>query len=249
MRLHMPAGQLNHPRRLRRALPAVALLCWLPAQPAAAQFAVIDMASVTQLIHEAQTLGQQLQAARAQLTQAQSLYQSMTGSRGMQQWLGSPSPNYLPTDWAQLMAAMQGSSALYAGLAAQIAQSAGAAAVLTGPQLAELSPHAQAAVGASRQSVALLQGLSQQALANSSAQFATIAQLLGAISTTGDQKSILELQATIAAEQGLLQNQQTKLQVLYQAALSEQWAAEQQRREQAIAAQGDFATRFEPSPM
>ncbi len=59
----------------------------LATRAALAQFAVIDSASLAQLVQQAQTLAQQLQMARAQLAQAQSLYQSMTGSRDMQRLL------------------------------------------------------------------------------------------------------------------------------------------------------------------
>jgi len=59
---------------------------------------------------------------------------------------------------------------------------------------------------------------------------------------------MLELQAAIGAERGLLQNEQTKLQLLHQAARSEQLANRQREREQIIAGQGQFASRFEPSP-
>ena len=45
-------------------------------QVAHAQFAVIDVASVAQLIQQAQTLAAQLEAARGQLAQAQAQYQA-----------------------------------------------------------------------------------------------------------------------------------------------------------------------------
>ena len=45
----------------------------------------------------------------------------------------------------------------------------------------------------------------------------------------------MDLQARIAAEQGMLANEQTKLQVLHQAAQAEEWARVQRAREQAIA--------------
>src|SRR2546429_8104657 len=77
---------------------------------------------------------------------------------------------------------------------------------------------------AQRQSAALLEALTHQALANSSSRFAAIQQLIDAIARAGDQKAILDLQARIAAELGMLQNEQTKLQALYQSAEAQQWA-------------------------
>ena len=46
----------------------------------------------------------------------------------------------------------------------------------------------------------------------------------------------------------MVQNEQTKLQVLSQAAQAERWALEERAQEQAIAWQGHFATRFQPVP-
>ena len=236
-------------RRRTTMLAALAPLMLCGTQQAQAQFAVIDVASITQLIQQAQTLTAQLEAARAQLTQAEALYQSTTGVRGMQQLLAGLQRNYLPTSWAQLTAAQQGSSLLYGALAADVGAAMASNAVLSAPQLAALSPAAQAQIGAARQTVGLLQALAQEALANSSNRFASIQQLISAIPSATDQKGILELQARINAEQGMLQNEQTKLQILNQAAQSQAAAGSQSEREQIIAGHGHFATRFEPSPL
>jgi hypothetical protein len=45
----------------------------------------------------------------------------------------------------------------------------------------------------------------------------------------------------------MLQNEQTKLQVLAQATRAQQAANAQQAQEQAIAGHGQFATRFQPT--
>lgn len=225
----------------------IGALCLLGCGGARAQFAVIDVASVAQLLQEVQTLAQQLEAARQEVAQAQALYQSVTGGRGMQLLLGGLTRNYLPTDWSQLNSAMDGGGS-FSTLASAVSGSMANNAVLSGAQLARLSSDAQASITQARRSVALLQGISQVALANSSDRFSSIQQLINAIPSATDEKGILDLQARINAEQGMLQNEQTKLQVLYQAAASQQLAAEQQQREQVLAAQGRFATRFEPTP-
>jgi hypothetical protein len=90
--------------------------------------------------------------------------------------------------------------------------------------------------------------LSQQALANASNRFASIQSLIAAIPTATDQKGILDLQARISAELGMLQNEQTKMQVLYQATQAQESANRQQGLERAIQDQGSFATRFQPVP-
>jgi type IV secretion system protein VirB5 len=232
----------------RQVLSAVALVALLAATPAAhAQFAVIDVASVAQLLSEVQTLEQQVETARNQLAQAQSEYRSITGARGMQQLLAGTPRNYLPTDWAALQGAAAGSGG-YPALAADLQGVLRSNALLTPQQLAALSPAGAAQLQAERQSVALLQSLSREALANSSGRFAAIQQLIDAIARANDQKAILELQARIAGEQGMLQNEHTKLQVLYQAAQAQEWANVQRARELTVSAHGQFEHRFQPQP-
>jgi type IV secretion system protein VirB5 len=226
------------------------MMMFLIVAPAAnAQFAVIDVAAVTQLISEVQTLEQQLATARSQLTEAQSELQSMTGSRGMQQLLSGTVRNYLPGDWSTLQAVLPGGgTGGYGALAGDVARALDANTVLTPQQLAALPLPAGQSLTAARQSAALLQALTHEALANSSARFASLQQLINAIGAAGDQKSILELAARIGAESGMLQNERTKLADLYQAVAAEQSANAQRTRELVVAGHGQFTSRFEPRP-
>jgi type IV secretion system protein VirB5 len=234
---------------MRKVAAAVVLTSLLggPSGPAQAQFAVIDMASVTQLIQQVQTMAQQLQTARAELVQAQALYQSTTGARGMQQLLSGTVRNYLPTNAAELNLATQGTGN-YGALNAQVRANVIANAWLSPVQLAGLPAQMRSQIAANRDATALQQALAQSALSNSSARFTSLQMMINAIGAATDQKSILELQARISAEQGMLQNEQSKLQALYQAAQAQQAALVLRDREQIVAAQGEFATRFEPSP-
>ena len=83
---------------------------------------------------------------------------------------------------------------------------------------------------------------------NSSARFAGLQQLINTIGAAPDQKAILELQARISAEQGMLQNEHNKLQDLYQAALADQLANAERVHELSVVGQGQFASRFQPQP-
>lgn len=220
----------------------------LAAAPSArAQWAVIDVGAITQLIQEVQTMSQQLITAQAQLQQAKSTLQSMSGGRGMQALLGGTNRNYLPTNAAQITSAVQGGGS-YPGLAADISASLASNAVLTPSQLAVLSTTDQQQIQAARQAAALRQAVAQEALANSSNRFAAIQSLIAAIPTASDQKGILDLQARISAELGMLQNEQTKLQVLAQASAALNAANAQRNLELSIAGQGRFETRFQPTP-
>lgn len=225
---------------------APALVC--AASPARAQFAVIDVASLTQLIGEARTLLQQLSAARTQIAQAQTLYRSMTGPRGMQQLLNVATLNYLPTNWGELSAVQQGNGGVYADLAAAIRNAEIANAVLSPAQISTLSPDEQSSVGKERMAVALLQGIAEEALSDSSHRFTDIQNLMSAIPAASDEKAILELQTAVATEVSVLQNEQSKLQVLYQVANAQERGSRQMTRELIAIGHGHFQGRFEPTP-
>ena len=190
-----------------------------------AQIPVTDVGAIAQLVAEVNTLAQDLNTARQDLAQAQQQYQSMTGDRGMQQLLAGTVRNYLPTNGPQLQAALQGSGGGYA-LGADVHGAVSSNAVLSAQQVAALSPDEQGAL--------------QEALVNSSNRFSAIQLLIDAIPQATDQKGILELAARIDAEEGMLQNEQTKLNVLGQAAQGGEWARQQRARERAVAGIGSL---------
>src|SRR5208337_5021344 len=125
--------------RIRRCLLACLIVSTAGAPAARAQWAVIDVQAIGQLMQEVQTLQAQLQVARAQLLQAKQALQSTTGPRGMDQLLGGITRNYLPTDWSQLASALQGSGG-YSTLASEVRGTISANAVLSPSQLSALSP-------------------------------------------------------------------------------------------------------------
>jgi type IV secretion system protein VirB5 len=209
-------------------------------RPAHAQFAVIDVASIAQLVQQYETLQQELTTAENQLNQAQSAYAAITGSRGMQNLLSGTNRNYLPTNWSQLSQVMSGTSGAYPGLAANVTSIQNSNAVLTPAQVAALSPTEQAQLTLARQNPAVLQATSRTALANSSDRFSSLQQLITTIGSATDEKASLDLTARITAEQAMEQNEQTKLQVLYQVARAQEWSRAQQLRERAIADQGSL---------
>jgi type IV secretion system protein VirB5 len=222
------------------AVLLMGLLAFGAPKAAHAQFAVIDVASLAQLIQEYETLQQQLSTAENQLNQARSAYAAITGNRGMQLLLSGTQRNYLPTNWTQLSQVMSGRSGSYPALASNVSSLVSANAVLTPAQVAAMSPTQQAQLTAARQNPALLQATARTSLSNSSDRFASLQQLISAIGTAADEKASLDLNARIAGEQGMLQNESTKMQVLYQVAQSQEWARAQQVREQAIADQGSL---------
>ena len=236
---------------VKYSLPvAVILTLLMSTTPARAQWAVVDVGAITQLLQEVQTMQQQLAAAQNQLLQARQEFQSITGSRGMQNLLpmSSQMRNYLPTNWTQLSAVMSPGSTTYGALGASTQSQVNSNAVLTPQQLNYLPADMRTTLGAARAAAALRQATSRAAFANSSNRFQSIQQLINAIPTAQDQKAVLELQTRIGAEQGMLQNEQTKLQLLEQILQAEDAARNQQELERSIAGNGRFATRFRPTP-
>src|ERR1700683_4957235 len=221
---------------MRKAFPALVLFTLFSitalCEQARAQFAVIDVSAIRQLVQEVQQMQQALQTAQNQLNQAQREYQSITGLRGMQNLLSNINRNYLPPSWAQLPTA----------LASPIQSQVSTNAVLTAAQVAALSPAEQQQLNAARGNAALLQVATQQAYATTSGRFASVQTLINAIPSATDQKGILDLQARIQAEQGMLQTDSTKLNVLYQAAQAQELARRQSALEQVVSGVGNLRT-------
>jgi type IV secretion system protein VirB5 len=212
---------------------------------ARAQWAVVDAPAIVQLIQEVEDLEQVISTAHNQLQQAKQALQTMTGDRGMEMLLSGTVRNYLPSGWQQVTNAAQGGGG---ALAADIQGNVAANSVLSPQRMATLSPESQQLIQAERQWGAARQSIAHQALANSSNRFSSLQTLISAIGSAGDQKSILDLQARIDGELGMLQNEQTKLQVLNQSMLAQESVLSQRAREMAIEGHGLFDTRFQPVP-
>lgn len=217
-------------------LPLLGLAC----HTAQAQIPVTDVGAITQLVLQVLTAEQQLTTLKDQFTQAQATYAAMTGPRGMEGLLGGTVRNYLPGDWAALANVIDGTSGTFAALAATLNGAIRANAVLTDAQLAALGPDDRAALMESRRTVATLQVLARSALQNSSARFDALQGLIAAIPTATDEKGALDLHARIAAEQAMLQNEQTKVQMLMQTAAAQDLAVRERNRERAIVSIGSL---------
>jgi type IV secretion system protein VirB5 len=210
------------------------------AQLSHAQFAVIDVAAVAKMIEQVKTMSDQLATARNQLTQAQRTLEAMRGGRGMERLLEGTVRNYLPPSWTELERAVDSASGQYRQLSVQFQQLVQASAVLSPQVLAGLSASDRAALEEARRAAAMMQVSTRAALTASSDRFASLQQLVNAIPSAADQKGILDLQARIAVEQGMLANEQTKLYVLTQAAQADEQARRQKLKEEALNAIGSL---------
>jgi type IV secretion system protein VirB5 len=207
---------------------------------AQASWPVVDVGAIAKLVEQISTMQEQLVTAQTHLAQAQAQFQSMTGGRGMERLLAGTTRNYLPSDWRSLADAIHQTGTGFRGLSAGISAAMDANAILTADQISDLSPAERDQLLAARRSAAMLQTTTHEALENTSSRFASIQQLIDAISSAQDQKAILDLQARIGAEQGMLANEHTKLQMIYQTAQAEEWARKQRAQERAVADIGSF---------
>jgi len=233
-------------RKLILAIPVALVLAFGAVRPAAAQWAVIDVAAIAQAIEEYMVLQEQLSNMQDHLEQARQQYQALTGERGMERILAGTVRNYLPADLRALTDAIAGAGWAYGNFATSARAFLDANVVLTPEQLASFSPEDRAHLEATRQSTALLQALTKEALSNSSGRFDAIQELIDTIPRATDPKAIMDLQARIQAEQGMLTNESNKLQVLFQAMTAKDQADRLRRREQAIA---DIGSRREMVPL
>jgi type IV secretion system protein VirB5 len=238
-----PAGRPVFTRMLALAL----VITLLTAPAAQAQFAVIDVGAITQLIAQVELLQDQLTTARAHLAQAQTEFASITGGRGMEQLLRGAPRNYLPTSWAELQAVMQGGGG-FGGLAGGVSATLAINSILPDQSLALLPPDVRKQIQERRLLTALQQNLSRQALQITSERFDSLQQLIAAIPAAVDQKAVLDLQARIASENAMLLNEQSKLRMLTEVVQAQERANQQQMRERAVLGHGQFAARFQPVP-
>lgn len=221
-------------------LAGLAALLMGLAPTANAQWAVVDVGAITQLMQQVRTMQEQLSTARHQLAQAEAEYRSISGRRGMERLLSDVPRNYLPGQWRELAELLSQTSVSYGAIAREMQRVIADNAVLTPDQLRSLSETDRRLLESSRRSKAMLQVMTREALNRSGDRFGSIQQLIDAIGRADDQKAVLDLQARIQAESVMLMNENTKLQVLYQLAQAEDAAREQRILEETMDAFGSL---------
>lgn len=209
------------------------------AKPAmAAGVPVIDVASIAEAIRQYEQMVAQLEQLEGQLNQAKQQYESMTGTRGMEQLLRGEASEVIPTNWQETLQQMNGGQ--INDLAKSIKSTASKVdadtlARLLSPQNAEMSE-------SFANSAASAQASAGQAYELSTARFERLQQLMDAIPQAADPKAIADLQARIGVEQAILQNESIKMMALAQAASAQQSIQQQQIRELSMDRAGSGGT-------
>lgn len=211
----------------------VAALAITMAGAASAQIPVTDGASIAQSIqNQIETIAKwkmQYDQMTSQINQMKQQYESLTGSRGLGQILNNSAlRDYLPSDWQGVYDAVKKGG--YAGLsgrassiysAAKIFDSCGHITIGDEKRLCE----ARAVKASQDQAFAL------DAYDKAKSRLNQIDGLMSKINDTSDPKAIAELQGRIAAEQAMIQNEQTKLQLYAMVAQAEDKIQQQQQQE------------------
>lgn len=205
-----------------------------------AQWAVVDVGAITQLVQQVRTMQQQLDTTRSQLHQMEAAYRSMTGGRGMERLLADVPRNYLPGQWRELAEVLSQTSGSYGAIAREMQRVVDSNSVLTPAQLDSLSATDRQLLESSRRSKALHQVMTREALDRAGSRFGSIQQLISAIGRANDPKAVLDLQARIQAESSMLMNENIKLQVMFQIAREDERERELRMREEAINAFGSL---------
>jgi type IV secretion system protein VirB5 len=211
---------------MKRQRVALALSALLSAGLANAQgIPVYDNTSFLQLIQSVAQL-------KAQLTQLETTYKAMTGSRGIGGLINDPaSRQYLPGEYDGVLSSVRTGSGDLSALANQILSKN---AVLTAEQLAALSPESQKLVEQQRNQASAQGAAAQMAFRQASQRFSTLQVLIDSINNQTDPKAIQDLQARIQAENVMLQNEQARLQSMAHADVVQRQLDEQRDREKEL---------------
>lgn len=216
---------------MRRAILAAATggALWFQALPAAAQIPVIDPAAIAKQIEQIVELKSQLETAKSQLTQLQSLHGSLsklTNMGDIAALLSNPAVRQaLPKDFGQLEAALTGHGTGAFGSRAESYVRENEVYARTGDDFYAAETRRAQLANAGQVSVA------QQVYEAASRRMDGLEELRRQIGQSEDPKTTLDLQARIGSESTQLQNEILKMQALQLLQQAEVQTREQRQRE------------------
>jgi len=197
---------------------------------------VFDGANLAQQIRnsvqEIAKLVEQIEQLKKQYEQMQQTYSSMTGSRGLGEVLNNPAlKNYLPEDWRGVYDSIK--SGGYSGLTGP------SKAIRDANKLYDIcasmnNPDAKKACEREEAKAAQDKAFSSSAYDKTKDRLKQIQDLMRIVSTTSDQKGALEAIGRLQAEQAMIQNEMTRIQLYKMLADSEERLIVQQQKELGI---------------
>jgi type IV secretion system protein VirB5 len=185
-------------------------------------------------MQQAKDMASQIMTLKNQYEQLKQQYQSMTGTRGMSGLLNNSTfqqaRRMLPPDAQQILGLANGGS--YGNLGGIIDNIKQDTSTLNTSNFTNPSGANQWNADLNR--VATNKALSQQVYDDANQRLNNLEAMLEQISTTEDPKAIAELQARIQVEQGLVQNDQARINALQMLAAAEQQISQMKAREVSI---------------
>jgi type IV secretion system protein VirB5 len=197
---------------------------------------VFDGANLTQQItngmQEIAKLVEQIEQLKKQYDQMQQTYNSMTGARGLGDVLNNPAlKNYLPEDWRGVYDSIK--SGGYSGLTGS------AKTVRDANKIFDIcasmnNPDAKRACERESVKAAQDKAFSSNAYDKTKDRLKQIQDLMRMVNTTSDQKGALEAIGRLQAEQAMIQNEMTRIQLYKMLAENEERLIVQQQKELGI---------------
>lgn len=204
---------------------ALAAFLGVSSQVMASGLPVYDGSRAVDFIQQFARMKQQLDTAKDQLSQAQRMYDSMTGTRGFGDVLRNQSlREFLPEDLKTVYDSVNGGG--YTGISGSI-RDIQREEELTG----SVDDMRRSIEQRSRNTAATDKAMALKAFEGAQQRLDQIEELMNEIGRTQDQKAISELQARIQAEQAAIQNETTKLQMIAHLRSAEQTLIEEQKQE------------------
>jgi len=217
---------------------------------AQAQIPVTDVANITQNmanhVEDVAKFVQQIEQLKAQVEQQKQQFAALTGSRNLGQIFDNPNlRSYLPNDWQKVYDSVKsGGYEGLSGTAADIYRDNKVFDACAAFTVADQRTACEAEAVKPSQDKAM----ASDAYDATGKRLDQIEQLMGQINQTQDPKAIAELQGRIGAEQAMIQNEGTRLQ-LYAMMAQAQDKIEAQRQHE-INAKANARRGFSPlSPM
>ncbi|MFN4287395.1 MAG: type IV secretion system protein [Brevundimonas sp.] len=227
-------------RRFVGAATAAAALL-LATGAAQAQQIVHDPTSYAQLVREAQTALQQLEQLREQVRQGEQLFDSLndiSDVNALARELGLPEVRNPLPDLRSLRAAGDGDLSALGALAARADAIRAETRVYTPPagDVPEVDRYYREALERSGARTARDLAVGEAVGAAADQRLAGLEALRQALDTAPSARAVMDLDARLAAEQALIQNEQVRLQGLALTQAAEARLEEQRARERAVAA-------------
>lgn len=215
----------------RRLTILAAAVATLAAQPAAAQTIVYDPTNYAKLVQQAETALQQLQQLQQQVTNGQSLLTSLntnSGVNGLATILSSPTVRvFLPDTLAYVSAGQGGHLGQLGPLSANAQSIRGQNRLYTPPASDPIAADIEAEGDRAARDLAASQAIGT----TTQARLTGLQQLQTSLSTAGNARAVLDLQARIQVEQAMIANDQMRIQGLAMTQAAEAQVQAQRDRE------------------